>query len=63
MNKKIGRRHVIAGAAAATLAATTAHAQSQVDTQTAPRVLNGQPVPEPSPEKSAGPVRAGRGST
>jgi NAD(P)-dependent dehydrogenase (short-subunit alcohol dehydrogenase family) len=63
MHNKIGRRDVIAGAAAATLVATTARAQSEVDTQTAPRVLNGQPVPEPSPEQSAGPVRAGRGSS
>jgi NAD(P)-dependent dehydrogenase (short-subunit alcohol dehydrogenase family) len=27
-----------------------------------PRVLNGSPVPEPAPDQSAGPVRAGRGS-
>ncbi len=28
----------------------------------APRILNGQPVPEPPPERSAGPVKPGRGS-
>ncbi len=27
-----------------------------------PRELNGQPMPEPAPDQSAGPVRAGRGS-
>ncbi len=27
-----------------------------------PRILNGQPVPEPGPEASAGPIRPGRGS-
>jgi NAD(P)-dependent dehydrogenase (short-subunit alcohol dehydrogenase family) len=36
------------------------HAQSRTDT--APRMLDGQPMPEPSPEQSAGPVRPGRGS-
>jgi NAD(P)-dependent dehydrogenase (short-subunit alcohol dehydrogenase family) len=31
-------------------------------TDVEPRVLDGQPMPEPPPEKSAGPVKAGRGS-
>jgi hypothetical protein len=31
-------------------------------TDTEPRTLEGQPVPEPPSEKSAGPVRPGRGS-
>jgi NAD(P)-dependent dehydrogenase (short-subunit alcohol dehydrogenase family) len=31
-------------------------------TETAPAVLNGQPVPEPPAEKSAGPIRPGRGT-
>jgi NAD(P)-dependent dehydrogenase (short-subunit alcohol dehydrogenase family) len=57
---RIGRRSLVFGAAAATVGATAAEAQSRTDT--APRVLNGKAVPEPSPEQSAGPVRAGRGS-
>jgi hypothetical protein len=48
------------GAAAATVAATAANAQTRTDT--APPVLDGQPVPEPGPEQSAGPVRPGRES-
>ena len=35
-------------------------AQSRTDTE--PRILQGQPVPEPPPERSAGPVKPGRGS-
>jgi NAD(P)-dependent dehydrogenase (short-subunit alcohol dehydrogenase family) len=57
------RRFLLRGTAAAgaTLAGTSLlYAQSRTDTE--PRVLNGQPVPEPSPERSAGPVKAGRGS-
>lgn len=56
----VARRKLVLGAVAATVAVTGAAAQSRTDT--APRVLDGQPVPEPSPEQSAGPVRAGRGS-
>jgi hypothetical protein len=44
----------------------TARAQtgsaSQVETQTAPRILDGQPAPEPPSDKSAGRVRPRRGS-
>jgi NAD(P)-dependent dehydrogenase (short-subunit alcohol dehydrogenase family) len=48
-------------AAGATLAgASLASAQTRTDTE--PRMLNGQPMPEPPPERSAGPVKAGRGS-
>jgi NAD(P)-dependent dehydrogenase (short-subunit alcohol dehydrogenase family) len=43
--------------------ALTGNALAQSETDTAPKVLNGQPVPEPPPNKSAGPVRPGRGST
>jgi NAD(P)-dependent dehydrogenase (short-subunit alcohol dehydrogenase family) len=47
--------------AGATLAgASLASAQARTDTE--PRVLNGQPMPEPAPERSAGPVKPGRGS-
>jgi phosphoglycerate dehydrogenase-like enzyme len=45
--------------AAATM--STAAAQSRTDTE--PRILNGAPVPEPSSQQSAGPVKAGRGSS
>jgi NAD(P)-dependent dehydrogenase (short-subunit alcohol dehydrogenase family) len=56
----VARRSVMLGAAAAGVAATGAGAQTRTDT--APRVLDGQPMPEPSPEQTAGPVRPGRGS-
>jgi NAD(P)-dependent dehydrogenase (short-subunit alcohol dehydrogenase family) len=47
--------------AGATLAATgLTYGQGRTDTD--PRTLDGQPVPEPPPERSAGPVKAGRGS-
>jgi NAD(P)-dependent dehydrogenase (short-subunit alcohol dehydrogenase family) len=47
----------LAGAVTAAQGATTA---SRTDVE--PRTLDGQPVPEPPAEKSAGPIRAGRGS-
>ncbi|MFL5253213.1 MAG: SDR family NAD(P)-dependent oxidoreductase [Rhodopila sp.] len=37
-------------------------APAQIETDTAPRTLNGQPMPEPPPERSARPIRPGRGS-
>ncbi len=43
------------------MAASSLRAQTVTDTE--PRMLNGQPVPEPPPERSAGPVRPGRGSS
>jgi NAD(P)-dependent dehydrogenase (short-subunit alcohol dehydrogenase family) len=58
-NVDLGRRSLVLGAAAASLS-TAADAQTRTDT--APRVLDGQPMPEPSPEQSAGPVRPERGS-
>jgi hypothetical protein len=39
-----------------------AGAASKQETDTAPKVMNGQPVPEPPADKSAGPVKPGRGS-
>ncbi|UAJ09025.1 SDR family NAD(P)-dependent oxidoreductase [Glacieibacterium megasporae] len=42
------------------MAAATSAAAQRTDTD--PHVLNGQPVPEPSAEQSAGPVKPGRGS-
>ena len=46
--------------AAAVAAQDTSRGQGRTDVD--PRMLDGQPVPEPPPEKSAGPVRPGRGS-
>jgi NAD(P)-dependent dehydrogenase (short-subunit alcohol dehydrogenase family) len=57
------RRFLLRGgvAAGASLAGAAAlYAQGRTDTD--PRTLNGQLVPEPPSERSAGPVRAGRGS-
>jgi NAD(P)-dependent dehydrogenase (short-subunit alcohol dehydrogenase family) len=55
------RREMLLAAASASVAfAGSAVAQSRTDTE--PRELNGQPVPEPDADRSAGPVAAGRGS-
>jgi hypothetical protein len=54
------RNLVIGGAAAAGLVTTKVYAQSRTDVE--PRVLDGQPVPEPPAERSDGPVRPGRGT-
>jgi NAD(P)-dependent dehydrogenase (short-subunit alcohol dehydrogenase family) len=43
--------------------AVTGNAAAQSRTDEGPRTLNGQPMPEPGPEKSAGPVKPGRGSS
>lgn len=55
MDNDPSRRHVLAGAAAAAGLGAT-------QTDTRPRVFGGNPVPEPPPARSAGPVRPGRGS-
>lgn len=52
------RGTAVAGAAIA--GSGVLYAQSRTDTE--PRTLDGQPVPEPPAEKSAGPVKPGRGS-
>ena len=49
-------------ALAGTAAAQTASPAPGARTDTAPKTLDGQPMPEPPPERSAGPVRPGRGS-
>jgi NAD(P)-dependent dehydrogenase (short-subunit alcohol dehydrogenase family) len=55
------RRSIVLGSAVAGAAmASGAAAQSRTDTE--PRMLNGQPMPEPGPDRSAGPVTPGRGS-
>jgi NAD(P)-dependent dehydrogenase (short-subunit alcohol dehydrogenase family) len=57
------RRGVLKGAAVVTAVAAMASAAAQTRSDTAPRELSGQPVPVPPPERSAGPIRPGRGST
>src|SRR6201996_1909926 len=58
-NGHASRRGVMAGAVLAAAAVSSAAlAQTQTDTE-APQ-LDGQPVPDPGPDKSAGPVRPGR---
>ena len=55
------RRKMLVGAAlVGAAAASSVVAQTRSDTE--PRVLDGQPVPEPPPEKSAGPIRPARGT-
>ncbi len=62
------RRSLVLGSglAAAGLALSTAAAatptQGATQTETGPAVFEGNKVPEPGPDKTAGPVRAGRGS-
>ena len=53
------RRAVLIGAAATVGLAQAAAAQTRTSSQ--PETLNGQPMPEPSPTQSAGPVAPGRG--
>jgi NAD(P)-dependent dehydrogenase (short-subunit alcohol dehydrogenase family) len=50
------------GAAAATAFAVASPAAAQDRTDDGPRELDGEPMPEPPAERSAGPIRAGRGS-
>lgn len=56
------RRGVLKGAAAATAVATVGRAAAQIRSDTAPKELDGKPMPEPPAERSAGPIRPGRGS-
>jgi NAD(P)-dependent dehydrogenase (short-subunit alcohol dehydrogenase family) len=56
------RRRVLQGAAIAGAAAAMGSAAAQVSSDQAPKVLDGKPMPEPPPERSAGPIRPGRGS-
>ncbi len=55
------RRRFLAGAMATGVAGSAA-ASVQLQTETGAPELDGRKVPEPSSERSAGPVRAGRGS-
>jgi NAD(P)-dependent dehydrogenase (short-subunit alcohol dehydrogenase family) len=56
------RRTVLKGAAATTALAAMRSAAAQIQTDNAPKELEGKPMPEPAAERSAGPIRAGRGS-
>jgi NAD(P)-dependent dehydrogenase (short-subunit alcohol dehydrogenase family) len=56
------RNFLVAATAAAAGMAATGSASAQSRTDTAPRELNGKPVPEPSPEQSSGPIQPGRGT-
>jgi NAD(P)-dependent dehydrogenase (short-subunit alcohol dehydrogenase family) len=56
------RRTVLKGAAAAGAAAAMGSAAAQVSSDRAPKVLDGKPMPEPPLERSAGPIKPGRGS-
>jgi NAD(P)-dependent dehydrogenase (short-subunit alcohol dehydrogenase family) len=56
------RRRLVFGGGLAAGAAIAGAAAAQNRTDVEPRVLNGQPVPEPPADKSAGPVRPGRGT-
>jgi NAD(P)-dependent dehydrogenase (short-subunit alcohol dehydrogenase family) len=56
------RRNVLKGAAAATTFAAVGKALAQTRSDEGPRQLEGQPMPEPPSERSAGPIRPGRGT-
>jgi NAD(P)-dependent dehydrogenase (short-subunit alcohol dehydrogenase family) len=61
-----GRRRLLLGAAvvgAATASGALAAPTPDGRSDTEPRDLGGKPLPEPSPEQSAGPIRPGRGSS
>ncbi len=60
-DKSLDRRSVMMAAAAAGMA-MTGSALAQPRTDTGPADLDGKPVPEPGPEKTAGPVVPGRGT-
>src|SRR6201985_3180930 len=50
------------GAAVAGAAVAMGSAAAQVSSDQAPKVLEGNPMPEPPAERSAGPIRPGRGT-
>ena len=56
------RRGMLLGAAAFASMAAVNEASAQTRSDTAPRELGGQPVPEPDETQSAGPIRPGRGT-
>ena len=56
------RRQMLTGAAAATAFAAVSPAAAQHRSDEGPKQLDGHPVPEPPVERSAGPIRPGRGT-
>lgn len=58
-----GRRGFLGTGLAGVGLAAFSVAQAQNRTDTEPRTLHGQPVPEPSAEQTAGPITPGRGSS
>ena len=56
------RRGMLKGAAAVGAFAVAGSAAAQVRSDQAPKELDGKPVPEAPAERSAGPIRPGRGS-
>jgi NAD(P)-dependent dehydrogenase (short-subunit alcohol dehydrogenase family) len=57
-----GRRNLLVSAAAVASLAAAGSASAQTRSDSAPRELDGKPVPEPSAEQTAGPIRSGRGT-
>jgi NAD(P)-dependent dehydrogenase (short-subunit alcohol dehydrogenase family) len=57
-----GRRNLLVSAAAVASLAAAGSASAQTRSDSAPRELDGKPVPEPSAEQTAGPIRPGRGT-
>jgi NAD(P)-dependent dehydrogenase (short-subunit alcohol dehydrogenase family) len=56
------RRGVLKGVAAVTALAAASRASAQNRADNGGQELQGQPVPEPPPERTAGPIRPGRGT-
>jgi len=56
------RRTMLMGAATAGATAAMGSAAVQMSSDQSPKVLDGKPTPEPPAERSAGPIKPGRGS-
>jgi NAD(P)-dependent dehydrogenase (short-subunit alcohol dehydrogenase family) len=56
------RRAMLRAAAAATAIAAAGPTAAQIRSDSGPRQLDGKPMPEPPDDRSAGPIRSGRGS-
>jgi NAD(P)-dependent dehydrogenase (short-subunit alcohol dehydrogenase family) len=62
-NHDVTRRNIMVNGGFVMAMAAAAKVSAQGRTETDPPVMNGQPMPEPPAERSAGPVKPGRGST
>jgi NAD(P)-dependent dehydrogenase (short-subunit alcohol dehydrogenase family) len=58
----VRRNLILGGGAAAGIALASGAGAQSVQTSPSPRLLDNQPMPEPPPDKTAGPVVPGRGS-